>query len=132
MKPSFLRHGSRSRILAAVILGIAAIFVIRLFYLQVIQHDHYVSLAEEEQVKPYTLPAKRGEIYAMNGDSPVKMVLNETVYTVFVDPANITDSSKVIDLMKKVAGGNVRDGFEELVKKSKTRYQVIANNSCSS
>jgi cell division protein FtsI (penicillin-binding protein 3) len=127
MKPSFLRHGSRSRILAAVILGIAAIFVIRLFYLQVIQHDHYVSLAEEEQVKPYTLPAKRGEIYAMNGDSPVKMVLNETVYTVFVDPANITDSSKVIDLMKKVAGGNVRDGFEELVKKSKTRYQVIAN-----
>jgi cell division protein FtsI (penicillin-binding protein 3) len=127
MKPSFLRHGSRSRILAAVILGIAAIFVIRLFYLQVIQHDHYVSLAEEEQVKPYTLPAKRGEIYAMNGDSPVKMVLNETVYTVFVDPANITDSSKVIDIMKKVAGGNVRDGFEELVKKSKTRYQVIAN-----
>jgi len=127
MKPSFLRHGSRSRILAAVILGIAAIFVFRLFYLQVIQHDHYVSLAEEEQVKPYTLPAKRGEIYAMNGNSPVKMVLNETVYTVFVDPANITDSSKVIDIMKKVAGGNVRDGFEELVKKNKTRYQVIAN-----
>jgi cell division protein FtsI (penicillin-binding protein 3) len=127
MKPSFLRHGSRSRILAAVLLVIAAIFVIRLFYLQVIQHDHYVSLAQSEQMTRERIPAKRGEIYAMNGDSPVKMVLNETVYTVFVDPAVIADTSKVVDVMKRVAGGNVRDGFEDLIKKNTTRYQVIAN-----
>ncbi|MDB5163164.1 MAG: putative Peptidoglycan glycosyltransferase [Candidatus Saccharibacteria bacterium] len=127
MKPAVLRHGSRSRILAAVILGIAAIFVIRLFYLQIIQHNHYVELAQSEQMTRERIPAKRGEIYAMSGESPVKMVLNETVYTVFVDPSVISDYSKVADVMKQVAGGNVRDGFEDLMKKTETRYQVIAN-----
>lgn len=127
MKPSVLRHGSRSRILAAVVLGIAAIFVIRLFYLQVIQHNHYVALANAEQIKPYTLTAKRGEIYAMSGTTPVKMVLNETVYTVFVDPSTIRDTAKVADVMKKVAGGNVRNGFEALLEKKETKYQIIAN-----
>jgi len=127
MKPSALRHGSRSRILAAVILGIAAIFVIRLFYLQVIQHDHYVALAQSEQMTRERIPAKRGEIYAMSGNTPVKMVLNETVYTVFVDPAVITKPDEVIKVMKQIAGGNVRDDFEESVNAKELRYRVIAN-----
>mgnify|MGYP004496635215 CR=1 FL=1 len=126
MKPSVLRQGSRSRILAAVILGIAAIFVIRLFYLQVIQHGHYLELAHAEQMTRERIPAKRGEIYALSGATPVKMVLNETVYTVFVDPAVIADSSKVVSVMKQIAGGNVRDNFEDLIKKTETRYQIIA------
>ena len=108
MKPPVLRQGSRSRILAAVILGIAAIFVIRLFYLQVLQHGHYVALAQAEQMTRERIPAKRGEIYAMSGETPVKMVLNETVFTVFVDPSVITKPNEVIAVMKQVAGGNVR------------------------
>jgi len=127
MKPSALRHGSRSRILAAVILGIAAIFVIRLFYLQVIQHGHYVALAQAEQMTRERIPAKRGEIYAMSGDSPVKMVLNETVFTVFVDPSVITKPKEVITVMKQVAGGNVRDDMEASVNAKELRYRVIAN-----
>jgi len=70
MKPE-LRKGSRSRILAGIVLAIATIFVFRLFYLQVIQHDHYVALAQAEQVKRDRLPASRGEIYALNGSTPV-------------------------------------------------------------
>jgi cell division protein FtsI (penicillin-binding protein 3) len=127
MKPALLRHGSRSRILAAVILGIAAIFIVRLFYLQIIQHEHYVALADAEQIKPYVIPAKRGEIYAMSGDSPVKVVLNDTVYTVFVDPSVIGDTSKVATLLKQVAGGNVRNNFEALLQKKETKYQIVAN-----
>ena len=126
MKPSVLRHGSRSRILAAVILGITAIFVVRLFYLQVIQHTYYVALAQAEQMTRERIPAQRGEIYAMSGDSPVKMVLNDTVYTVFVDPAIITEPKEVIEIMKQVAGGNVRDGFEASVYAKELRYSVIA------
>ncbi len=127
MKPAVLRKGSRSRILAAVILVIAAIFVVRLFWLQIIQHGHYVALAQAEQMTKERIPAKRGEIYAMSNDTPVKMVLNETVYTVFVDPAVITDTSEVAKVMKKIAGGNVRDGFEDLLEKDETRYQIIAS-----
>lgn len=128
MKPELL-HGSRSRILAGVVLAITAIFVVRLFYLQVIQHDHYVSLAQSEQVKRERLPATRGEVYAMSGDQPVKLVLNETVYTVFVDPAIIIESghaSDVAKVMKDIAGGNVRPRFEDLLVAKDSRYQIIA------
>jgi cell division protein FtsI/penicillin-binding protein 2 len=128
MKPELLQ-GSRSRILAGVVLAIATIFVFRLFYLQVIQHNHYVELAQVEQVKRERLPATRGEIYALSGESPVKVVLNETIYTVFVDPAVIIESGeadKVESAMKEIAGGNVRDKFEELLVKEDSRYQIIA------
>src|SRR6218665_3394338 len=119
MKPELLQ-GSRSRILAGVVLAIATVFVFRLFYLQVIQHSHYVELAQVEQVKKERLPATRGEIYALNGNSPVKVVLNETVYTVFVDPALIIESGeadKVKQVMRDIAGGNLRDNFDQLVVK---------------
>lgn len=128
MKPELLK-GSRSRILASVVLAIAAIFVIRLFYLQIMQHNFYVDLAQVEQVKKERLPAVRGEIYALSGESPVKLVMNETVYTVFVDPAVIRengDADKIEKLMKAVAGGNVRKGFDELLEKENSRYQIIA------
>jgi len=128
MKPELLQ-GSRSRILASVVLVIAAVFVLRLFYLQVIQHNHYVSLAQQEQVKKERLPATGGEIYALSGDSPVKLVLNETVYTVFVDPAVIIENDsadKVEKVMKAVAGGNVVDDFDKLLDKEDSRYQIIA------
>lgn len=128
MKPT-LRNGSRSRILAGVILTIAAVFVVRLFYLQIIQHGHYVELAQAEQVKRERIPATRGEIYALNGSAPVKLVLNQTVYTVFVDPVVIMESGEkdeIIKVMKEVAGGNVRHKFEELLTKKDSRYQIIA------
>ena len=92
MKPE-LRKGSRSRYLAGALFVIATIFVIRLFYLQIIQHGHYVELANAEQVKKETIPATRGEIYALNGSTPVKLVLNQNVYTVFVDPVEVTDKA---------------------------------------
>lgn len=124
-----LLQGSRSRILAGAILIIATIFVLRLFYLQVVQHEHYVSLAQVEQVKRERLPATRGEIYALNGSKPVKMVLNETVYMVVVDPAIIIESGeadKVKKVMREIAGGNLRAGFEDLIVKKDSRYQIIA------
>lgn len=126
MKPQLLQ-GSRSRILAGLVLLIAAIFVLRLFYLQIIQHDHYVAQAQAEQVKRETLPATRGEIYAMDGDTPVKLVMNQMVYTVFVDPVIIEDTEEVAKVMREIAGGNLRDNFEELLSLKSTRYQIIAN-----
>ncbi len=125
MKPQLVK-GSRSVVLATIVFSIAAIFVVRLFYLQIIRHDFYVAQAQQEQVKRERLPATRGEIYAMSGDSPVKLVMNETVYTVFVDPSTVSEPEEVIRTMKEIAGGNVRSGFESLVTKQGSRYQIIA------
>ncbi len=121
-----LLKGSRSRILAGVIFAIMIVFVGRLFYLQVIQHDYYVGLAQQEQQKQFTLPASRGVIYAKNGSEPVQLVMNETVYTVFVDPQVVDEKDKLVEVMKKIAGGNVRTDFDDLIDKVESRYQIIA------
>ena len=78
---SFPITKSRTSILSAIVLGLMALFVIRLFYIQVIRHDYYVEQAAGEQIKQFTLHAKRGEIYTLDNGSPTKLVMNETVYT---------------------------------------------------
>ena len=103
-----------------------AVFVMRLFYLQVIKHDEYVARAEQEQVKRLTIPASRGLIYAMDGNKPVQLVMNETVYTVFADPQVVADKNKVIEAVRKVAGGTLRSEARELLDRSKSRYEILA------
>ena len=105
---------------------ILAVIIVRLFYVQVIQHDHYVRQADSEQIKKFTLNATRGEIYAMDNNTPTILVMNETVYTVWVDPTLVTDRQKVIDTLNKVAGGNVRRDFSKYLEVENSRYQVLA------
>lgn len=125
MQLSF-QKGSRSRVLGGLLLMAMTIFVIRLFYLQIIMHDDYVAQATAEQVKPLTIPAKRGLIYALDGDTPVRLVMNQTVYTMFVDPATVTQPDKIADVARRVAGGNLRPNIEKLIALKDTRYQIIA------
>jgi cell division protein FtsI (penicillin-binding protein 3) len=121
-----LQKGSRSRILAGLIFVIVGIFVIRLFYLQIIQHNYYVGLADNEQIKILTFPAKRGLIYAMDGSMPVQLVLNQTVYTVIADPLNVKDDQKVIEVIHQIAGGNARPNLDTLLANKESRYAILA------
>ena len=90
-----LAKGSRPRILAMLVLIIMAVFIVRLFYLQVIRHEFYVAAAQQEQLRQLVIPAQRGEIYTMDAGTPVKLVMNETVYTVFADPKIIKNSQPI-------------------------------------
>jgi cell division protein FtsI/penicillin-binding protein 2 len=121
-----LQKGSRSKILAAILFSIVAVFIIRLFYLQIIQHDYYVGIANQEQIKRLTIPAKRGLIYALDGQNPVPLVMNQTVYTVFADPKTTTDDGKIIDTIQRIAGGNACSNLKKLLSQKESRYQVLA------
>ncbi len=119
-------QGSRAKKIAVVTLAAMAIFIVRLFYIQVVQHEKYVAQADQEQVKQFTLHAKRGEIYTMDGSTPAKLVMNQTVYTVWADPTEVTDKNAVISALNSIAGGNVRDNFAQYLDMSHSRYQVLA------
>lgn len=118
--------GSRAKTIAMITIVLMAAFVLRLFYIQVVQHSKYVAQADAEQIKQFTLHAKRGEIYAMDGATPVKLVMNETVYTVWADPTMVTDENAVISALNKIAGGNVRTDFAQYLDMKHSRYQVLA------
>lgn len=121
-----LAKGSRPHVLAILVLSIMAVFVVRLFYLQVIRHEFYVAAARDEQLRQLVIPAARGEIYAMDAGTPVKIVMNETVYTVFADPKIIKKPQPIIDVIQKVAGGNARANLDKLLAKKDSRYQILA------
>ena len=120
-----LQKGSRSWILAGLLFFFVALFVGRLFYLQIIQHEHYVELAAKEQIKPLTIPAKRGVIYAHDGNDLVQLVMNQTVYTMFADPTMVTEPDKVVEVVRRVAGGNLRSDIKDMLERTDTRYQIL-------
>jgi len=120
-----LQKGSRSRILAGLLFLAVAIIILRLFYLQIIKHEEYVQMAAEEQIKPLIIPAKRGLIYAYDGDKLVPLVLNQSVYTLFADPVMVTEPERVLDVIRRVAGGNLRPNLDKLLQRTDTRYQIL-------
>ena len=125
---SAFRPNSRVKFLAIGIFLIMAVFVVRLFYLQVIDHNKYVTRANSEQIKRLSIPANRGEIYMIDEDKPVKVVLNETVYTMFVDPQYVDNKAEVIKTTRDIAGGNTVSNFAKLLDRKDTRYQIVARN----
>lgn len=114
------------RVLAIITITLMAIFVVRLFQMQILQHDYYTAQATAEQTKKWELPAVRGEIYAMDGDTPRKIVLNETIYKLWVDPSVIIDREKVLDVVRQAAGGNMVENASQVIAKKDTQYQVLA------
>lgn len=103
------------------------VFAVRLFFIQVVQHDHYVALAKETQVTKNTIFAARGTILARDGTTgTVPLVLNETVYTVFADPHEVKDTAKIREVLQRVAGGEMLDDSFQYLKDTSRRYIVLA------
>lgn len=127
MQPTRLKgRNVRSNLLLGLVAAIMALFVVRLFYLQIIQHDYYVDKARQTQVSRLTIVPERGRIYTSDGVGVTPLVLNETVYTAFADPKEIEDPSKVIEVFRDIAGGNLVDGYEDRLDSKKLRYVSVA------
>lgn len=125
---NYLKRMSRTDLLILVLVFAFAVIIVRLFQMQIIDNDKYLAMANAEQMKRFEIPASRGLIYAMDGSEPVKLVMNESIYTVFADPKIIPKDKKseIIDTLKRTIGGNLRDGFEDLLDRTDTRYQILA------
>ncbi len=115
---------SRIRIWYALLLLVAGIFVIRLFYLQIIRHGYYQQAALRGQLKQYQIEPERGAILVHNGSSTTPIVLNQTLYTLFADPKFITDAPAAALAVQKVIGGDA-SAYEKHMKAS-TRYEILA------
>ena len=121
---------SRTSLLAIILLVAMAIFVLRLFQLQILQHDEYVQRAKASQQRSFVIPATRGEIYMMDGKTAVPVVLNQTVYTMIADPQAIKSSEreKIVSSLREIAGGEMLENVEARLANEKSRYEVLARN----
>lgn len=119
---------SRTKLLTRLLILAFGLIVGRLFQLQIIDNQKYLALADAEQMRRFEIPARRGLIYAMDGKTPTKLVMNETIYTVFADPQIIkaADRDKLVEVLRQTIGGDLRNDFEALLDKKETRYQILA------
>ena len=53
-------------------------------------------------------------------------MLNEPSYTVYADPRYVADVGKTADTLRKIAGGNTVDGFQDLLGNKQSQYAVLA------
>ncbi|MGI6612391.1 MAG: peptidoglycan D,D-transpeptidase FtsI family protein [Candidatus Nanosyncoccaceae bacterium] len=121
---------SRVSLIVAMMIITFAVFIVRLFYIQIISHAKYTEMAYKEQVKKLTIPAKRGLIYAMDGTTPTPVVLNTTVYKMFIDPVVVKNQGAVKAALFELAPNNVLqpDKLDDKFAKTGSRYQIVADN----
>ncbi|MBI1952232.1 penicillin-binding protein 2 [Candidatus Saccharibacteria bacterium] len=104
---------------------ILVIFVARLFYLQIVRHDYYRAEALADQLKEFAIPAQRGVIHAHEGGEFVPLVLNEKLYTLYVDPFFIKDAAGAAIKVAAVTSGDA-GSYEKAMKTKGSRYQILA------
>jgi len=117
-------HASRIKLWYGFLVVVFAIFLVQLFYLQVIKHDYYVKSAQKGQLKQYEIPAERGVIMAKDGKNSVPIVLNEQVYTVYADPEYIKNPNETLSKIQPVIGGDWNEMLNKI--KTDTRYAILA------
>jgi len=108
----------------------------RAFWLQIIRHDYYYSLAEGNRVREDRLEAKRGIIYDVNMKPLVKNVANFVLYSIPADlPEKSEERNKIFFQISNVLGGEytpekIAGIVEPVIRGSLESYQplFIADN----
>lgn len=118
---------NRSQILKAGLLLVVAVIILRLFSIQILEHDEWVEKAAAQHTLQNVLLAKRGEIYMMDGDEPVAVVMNATVYTVIVDPM-LASEHEVAEKLTEILGERRVAEWGDVFADKSRRYYVVAKN----
>lgn len=117
----------RIKILKAVVIAALAIIIVRLFFIQIIEHDDWLAKADEEHTILETITAKRGEIYMMDQNEPVAVALNQTTYQIIIDPA-VTDKNEIKHILETYAKDYIAADLEEVYATEGLRYSIVAKN----
>ncbi len=118
---------SRIKILKYLVFATFAIIAVRLFFIQIIEHDEWVAKADEAHTLLETITAKRGEIYMMDEGEPVAAVLNQTTYQIIIDPT-VTDKDQIKQALETYAKDYVSANLDEVYNQEGLRYSIVAKN----
>jgi len=106
------------------------LIVIQLFRLQVLNHKLYATKANQQQIMKSTIFAKRGEIYFLDGDTPVPIVMNKKTYTISIDPSLVVKKrEEITKKIDEIVGAyRVKTGWDEVFADPERKYFVVAKN----
>jgi penicillin-binding protein 2 len=102
---------------ALVVVAFAGLFA-RFFYLQVVQHAHFQTLAETNRIAIVPIVPNRGVITDRNG---IVLAQSYSAYTLEVTPSRVRNLDQTIDQLAEVVDIQPRDRkrFKKLLEESK-------------
>lgn len=118
---------SKIQVLRYVILVALIIILVRLFFIQIVEHGDWVAKANEQHTLLEKITPRRGEIYMMDNDEPVAVALNQTTYQIVIDPA-VTEKAVVEDVIQKYAKEYLVADLNDVYGVEGLRYAVVARN----
>ena len=114
-----------SRIYAAglIMLLLGLMLLGRIFYLQVIKHEHYTTLSQHNRVKILPLPPIRGLIFSRDG---VLLADNRPSFSLEIIPELVDDMDQIIEQLERIVSIEQTDikRFRQQLKK-KRRFESV-------
>jgi penicillin-binding protein 2 len=109
----------RLAIASGFVLCMFFLLFVRFFYLQVVQHDYYSTLAEANRISIVPIVPNRGIIVDRNG---VLLANNYSAYTLEITPRKVEDIDALIDDLATVIEITPKDRrrFRKLMEESKS------------
>jgi penicillin-binding protein 2 len=89
----------RILIVGGIILLLIVLVVSRVAYLQIVRHEHFTTLSQDNRVKILPLPPTRGLIYSSDG---VLLAENQPSYSLEIIPEQIDDLELLIDQLSGI------------------------------
>lgn len=83
----------------AAVLSLMALVVVRLVYLQIVSHEHYTTLSQNNRITLAALPPGRGLIYDRNG---VVLAQNLPAYSLEIVPEQVPDLDATLLALREV------------------------------
>jgi penicillin-binding protein 2 len=109
----------RLAIASAFVLCMFALLFVRFFYLQVVRHEYYSTLAEANRISIVPIVPNRGIIVDRQG---VHLANNYSAYTLEITPRKVEDVDALIDELATVVEITPKDRrrFKKLMEESKS------------
>ncbi|MBY0445961.1 MAG: penicillin-binding protein 2, partial [Burkholderiales bacterium] len=109
------RYAFQLRIIAAAlfVLSLFALLLGRFFWLQAVQHDKYMTLAEQNRISLVPIPPSRGIIRDRNG---VVLAPNLSAYTLEITPSKQANLEETIEQLASIV---------EITAKDKRRFKKL-------
>ena len=112
------RFQRRLAIAGGLVLAAFFLLFVRFFWLEVIQHEHYRTRAEDNRISLVPIVPNRGVIVDRNG---LVLARNYSAYTLEITPGRVADLEAVIDELAAIVDIQPKDRkrFRKLLEESK-------------
>ena len=132
--PQKTLHTSRLRFVAYFFLILAILIIVRLFYLQIWQHNYYETIAAEKHDLNQKIFPRRGTVYftdARTGELSTAAI-DKDYYTIFADPtlingADVNNVGDELSVLLNITDTEQKRALYDKLSRHNSRYQPLAH-----